>query len=121
MTVQFSSDTVQMTVVKSKSDMSAKASAELRLKSGDVLDDAEHRIGWTAALATTSWLKLSTSAGVVHSSRPIAEVPVIAEGALTRSLVESFAPVTDFFALGPEIWGAEDPLAALQAILSPIL
>jgi thiamine-phosphate pyrophosphorylase len=49
------------------------------------------------------------------------EVPVIAEGALTRSLVESFAPVTDFFALGPEIWGAEDPLAALQAILSPIL
>jgi thiamine-phosphate pyrophosphorylase len=49
------------------------------------------------------------------------EVPVIAEGALTRTLVESFAPVTDFFALGPEIWGAEDPLAALQAILSPIL
>ena len=49
------------------------------------------------------------------------EVPVIAEGALTRTLVESFAPVTDFFALGPEIWGAEDPLAALKAILSPIL
>ena len=49
------------------------------------------------------------------------EVPVIAEGALTRSLVESFAPVTDFFALGPEIWGTEDPLAALKAILSPIL
>jgi thiamine-phosphate pyrophosphorylase len=49
------------------------------------------------------------------------EVPVIAEGALTRTLVESFAPVTDFFALGSEIWGAEDPLAALKAILSPIL
>ena len=49
------------------------------------------------------------------------EVPVIAEGALTRDLVESFAPVTDFFALGPEIWAAEDPLAALKAILSPIL
>ena len=49
------------------------------------------------------------------------EVPVIAEGALTRDLVESFAPVTDFFALGPEIWGAEDPLAAIKAILSPIL
>ena len=49
------------------------------------------------------------------------EVPVIAEGALTRTLVESFAPVTDFFALGPEIWRAEDPLAALKAILSPIL
>ncbi len=49
------------------------------------------------------------------------EVPVIAEGALTRDLVESFAPVTDFFALGPEIWAAEDPLAALKAILLPIL
>jgi hypothetical protein len=42
MTVQASGDTVQMTVVKSKSVMSAKASAELRLKNGDVLDDANH-------------------------------------------------------------------------------
>ncbi len=49
------------------------------------------------------------------------EVPVIAEGALTRALVESFAPVTDFFALGPEIWGAEDPLAAIKSLLGPIL
>ena len=49
------------------------------------------------------------------------EVPVIAEGALTRDLVESFAPVTDFFAVGAEIWGAEDPLAALKTLLSPIL
>lgn len=49
------------------------------------------------------------------------EVPVIAEGALTRDLVESFAPVTDFFALGAEIWAAEDPLAALKDLLAPIL
>lgn len=49
------------------------------------------------------------------------EVPVIAEGALTRELVESFAPVTDFFALGTEIWGAEDPLASLKSLLKPIL
>ena len=49
------------------------------------------------------------------------EVPVIAEGGLDRALVESFAPVTDFFALGPEIWSAEDPLTALKAILAPIL
>ena len=49
------------------------------------------------------------------------EVPVIAEGALTRDLIESFAPITDFFAVGPEIWGADDPLAALKALLSPIL
>ncbi len=49
------------------------------------------------------------------------EVPVIAEGALTPDLVETFAPVTDFFAVGPEIWGAADPLAALKALLGPIL
>ena len=49
------------------------------------------------------------------------EVPIIAEGALTRDLVESFAPVADFFAVGSEIWGAEDPLVALQALLAPIL
>jgi len=49
------------------------------------------------------------------------EVPVVAEGALTAELVESFAPVTDFFAVGPEIWGEEDPLAALKALLKPIL
>ena len=48
------------------------------------------------------------------------EVPVIAEGALTRDLIESFAPVTDFFAVGSEVWGADDPLAALKALLSPI-
>ena len=49
------------------------------------------------------------------------EVPVIAEGALTCDLVQSFAPVTDFFAIGAEIWGEDDPLAALKALLAPIL
>ena len=49
------------------------------------------------------------------------EVPVIAEGALSRELVDSFASVTDFFAVGPEIWGAEDPAAALKDLLAPIL
>ncbi len=48
------------------------------------------------------------------------EVPVIAEGALTADLVATFAPATDFFAAGPEIWGAEDPLAALKALLAPM-
>jgi hypothetical protein len=69
---------VQITAVKKRSTMSAKASAELRLKSGDVLDDVFHRIGWTASVGTPSWLTLSNSAGVVHSSRPVAEVSVIA-------------------------------------------
>ncbi|MFP1645585.1 thiamine phosphate synthase [Pontitalea aquivivens] len=44
------------------------------------------------------------------------EVPVVAEGALTPALVTEFAPVTDFFAIGEEIWSAEDPVAALRAL-----
>ncbi len=48
------------------------------------------------------------------------EVPVVAEGGLTPDLVARLGPVTDFFALGPEIWGADDPLAALGALLAPL-
>ena len=48
------------------------------------------------------------------------EVPVIAEGALTADLIAKFGPVTDFFAVGEEIWGAEDPLKALKALLAPL-
>ncbi|AGT08995.1 thiamine phosphate synthase [Paracoccus aminophilus] len=44
------------------------------------------------------------------------EVPVVAEGALTPELIEAFSPVSDFIALGPEIWSAEDPVAALAAL-----
>lgn len=49
------------------------------------------------------------------------EVPVIAEGGLTAALVESLAPVTDFFAVGDEIWRHDDPAAALKVLLAPIL
>lgn len=48
------------------------------------------------------------------------EVPVVAEGALDRDLIETFAPVTDFFAIGPEIWRADDPVAALRALIAPM-
>lgn len=48
------------------------------------------------------------------------ELPVVAEGALSRDLVESLAPVTDFFAIGAEIWGQEDPLAALNDLVAPL-
>jgi len=48
------------------------------------------------------------------------EIPVIAEGALTAEVVADFAPVTDFFAIGPEIWGQDDPLAALRALIAPL-
>ncbi|MGQ0566799.1 MAG: thiamine phosphate synthase [Gemmobacter sp.] len=48
------------------------------------------------------------------------EVPVVAEGALTPDLVARLAPVTDFFAVGEEIWGTDDPLAALRRLLVPL-
>lgn len=43
----------------------------------------------------------------------VIEVPVVAEGALTEELVAKFAPVTDWFALGEEIWREDNPAAAL--------
>jgi thiamine-phosphate pyrophosphorylase len=43
------------------------------------------------------------------------EVPVVAEGALTEDLVRSLAPVTDFFAFGPEVWSSDDPVGRLRA------
>ena len=48
------------------------------------------------------------------------EVPVVAEGALTPDLVARLGPVTDFFAVGEEIWGHDDPLAALRHLLAPL-
>ncbi len=50
----------------------------------------------------------------------VIEMPVIAEGALTVALVEKFGPVTDFFGVGDEVWGADDPIAALRALLAPL-
>jgi len=50
----------------------------------------------------------------------VIEVPVIAEGALTAELVERFGPVTDFFAVGEEIWGSDDPPVAIRTLLGPL-
>lgn len=49
------------------------------------------------------------------------EVPVVAEGALTPALLADLAPVTDFFAIGDEIWREADPVAALRRLAAPIL
>lgn len=46
------------------------------------------------------------------------ELPVVAEGALDADRIAELAPVTDFFALGEEIWEAEDPAAALGALIA---
>ncbi len=44
------------------------------------------------------------------------ELPVVAEGALTEAVIADLAPVADWFALGPELWDAPDPAAALRAL-----
>lgn len=46
------------------------------------------------------------------------ELPVVAEGGLTDEAVRRLAPVTDFFAVGEEIWREDDPLAALRSLTS---
>lgn len=48
------------------------------------------------------------------------ELPVVAEGALTRDRIAELAPVADFFAIGEEIWSAEDALAALRDLIAPL-
>ncbi len=46
------------------------------------------------------------------------ELPVVAEGALDATLMHSLAPVTDFFAIGDEIWGSDDPASALSTLIA---
>ncbi|QYX55468.1 thiamine phosphate synthase [Roseovarius sp. SCSIO 43702] len=46
------------------------------------------------------------------------EVPVVAEGALDADHVAALAPVTDFFALGDELWSSDDPAATLATLLA---
>lgn len=46
------------------------------------------------------------------------EVPVVAEGALDEDTIRALTPVTDFFAIGEEIWRTDDPVATLGRLLS---
>lgn len=46
------------------------------------------------------------------------EVPVVAEGALDVDTIKSLTPHTDFFAIGDEIWGQDDPSAALGTLIA---
>ena len=46
------------------------------------------------------------------------EVPVVAEGGLTPETVAQFAPHTDFFGIGDEIWGTEDPVKTLSDLIA---
>ncbi|MEM8632170.1 MAG: thiamine phosphate synthase [Pseudomonadota bacterium] len=56
-----------------------------------------------------------------HWWSEVIEVPVVAEGALTAKRVAELADFTDFFGVGTEIWSADDPLAALRALMAPVL
>lgn len=44
------------------------------------------------------------------------EVPVVAEGALDDALIRRLAPHTDFFGIGDEVWGSDDPAATLAVL-----
>jgi thiamine-phosphate pyrophosphorylase len=46
----------------------------------------------------------------------IIETPCTTEGALDAALIARYAEITDFFAIGPEVWGQSDPIAALKAL-----
>ncbi|MEL6884027.1 MAG: thiamine phosphate synthase [Pseudomonadota bacterium] len=46
------------------------------------------------------------------------EVPIVAEGGLTPETIARLAPVTDFFAIGEEIWAQDDPTAALKTLVA---
>lgn len=44
------------------------------------------------------------------------EIPVVAEGAITRELIAQLSPACDFIAIGPEIWAGEDPTGSLASL-----
>lgn len=46
------------------------------------------------------------------------EVPVVAEGNLDEEAMAALAPVTDFFAIGEEIWRQDDAAAALTRLVA---
>lgn len=46
------------------------------------------------------------------------ELPVVAEGALDEDTITRLAPVTDFFAIGEEIWREDDAVAALTRLVA---
>ncbi|MEM7719236.1 MAG: thiamine phosphate synthase [Pseudomonadota bacterium] len=48
------------------------------------------------------------------------EVPIVAEGHLDVATVEALAPVTDFLAVGEEIWRDDDPAGALGRLLASL-
>lgn len=50
----------------------------------------------------------------------VIEVPCVAEGQLDTAMIAKLAPITDFFAIGDEIWGTDDPVAALAQLWAAV-
>jgi len=48
------------------------------------------------------------------------EISVVAEGGLDSARLRSLAPVTDFFAIGPEIWSEDDPVTEIRGLAAAI-
>lgn len=48
----------------------------------------------------------------------VIELPVVAEGALDEAAIANLSSVTDFFALGEEIWREADAVAALGRLIA---
>ncbi|MEL6584083.1 MAG: thiamine phosphate synthase [Pseudomonadota bacterium] len=46
------------------------------------------------------------------------EVPQVAEGILTAATAAKLSPIVDFIALGGPIWAADDPLEAIDTLLT---
>lgn len=44
------------------------------------------------------------------------EVPCVAEGGLDAATIRALAPISDFFAVGAEVWNAENPTEALKTL-----
>lgn len=48
----------------------------------------------------------------------VIEVPVVAEGLLNDEMIRILTPYTDFFGIGDEVWGAEDPVKAMGDLIA---
>ncbi|MEM8848788.1 MAG: thiamine phosphate synthase [Pseudomonadota bacterium] len=48
------------------------------------------------------------------------ELPVVAEGALDRSIVSALKDKADFLCIGEEIWSTDDPAASLTTLTAPL-
>ena len=88
--------------------------------------NASRHEGMTAAEAGADYVSFGpvrpTSLGSGEMAEPelfawwseMIEVPVVAEGGLDAAIMGKLAPITDFIAIGSEIWSADNPTKALS-------